>query len=86
MDETLFDTIIGHGRLKQKLARLIDEDRLPHAMIFAGPAGVGKTLMALAVASALAGALSFAIWRRQTMKLLSPMAMTLFIWPLWVPC
>ena len=55
MDETLFDTIIGHGRLKQKLARLIDEDRLPHAMIFAGPAGVGKTLMAIAVASALAG-------------------------------
>ena len=55
MDETLFDTIIGHGRLKRKLARLIDEDRLPHAMIFAGPAGVGKTLMAIAVASALAG-------------------------------
>lgn len=33
MDETLFDSIIGHGRLKRKLARLIDEDRLPHAMI-----------------------------------------------------
>lgn len=55
MDETLFDAIIGHGRLKAKLARLIDEDRLPHAMIFAGPSGVGKTMMAVAVASALAG-------------------------------
>ena len=29
MDETLFDPIIGHRRLKAKLARLIDEDRLP---------------------------------------------------------
>lgn len=55
MDETVFDAIIGHGRLKSQLARLIDEDRLPHAMIFAGPAGVGKTMMAVAVASALAG-------------------------------
>lgn len=55
MDETVFDAIIGHGRLKLQLARLIDEDRLPHAMIFAGPAGVGKTMMAVAVASALAG-------------------------------
>lgn len=55
MDESVFDAIIGHGRLKEQLARLIDEDRLPHAMIFAGPAGVGKTMMAAAVASALAG-------------------------------
>ena len=55
MDRTLFDPIIGHGRLKEQFARLIDEDRIPHAMIFAGPAGIGKTLMAIAVASALVG-------------------------------
>lgn len=55
MDRTLFDSIIGHGRLKEQFARLIDEDRVPHAMIFAGPAGVGKTMMAIAVASALVG-------------------------------
>ena len=55
MDRTLFDPIIGHGRLKEQFARLIDEDRVPHAMIFAGPAGVGKTMMAIAVASALVG-------------------------------
>lgn len=53
MDRTLFDPIIGHSRLKEQFARLIDEDRIPHAMIFAGPAGIGKTLMAIAVASAL---------------------------------
>lgn len=55
MDRTLFDPIIGHSRLKEQFARLIDEDRIPHAMIFAGPAGIGKTLMAVAVASALVG-------------------------------
>ena len=55
MDRTLFDPIIGHSRLKEQFARLIDEDRIPHAMIFAGPAGIGKTLMAIAVASALLG-------------------------------
>lgn len=55
MDRTLFDPIIGHSRLKEQFARLIDEDRIPHAMIFAGSAGIGKTLMAIAVASALVG-------------------------------
>lgn len=55
MDRTLFDPIIGHSRLKEQFARLIDEDRIPHAMIFSGPAGIGKTLMAIAVASALVG-------------------------------
>lgn len=55
MDRTLFDPIIGHSHLKEQFARLIDEDRIPHAMIFAGPAGIGKTLMAIAVASALVG-------------------------------
>ena len=55
MDRTLFDPIIGHSRLKEQFARLIDEDRIPHALIFAGPAGIGKTLMAIAVASALVG-------------------------------
>lgn len=55
MDRTLFDSIIGHSRLKEQFARLIDEDRIPHAMIFVGPAGIGKTLMAIAVASALVG-------------------------------
>ena len=55
MDRTLFDPIIGHSRLKEQFARLIGEDRIPHAMIFAGPAGIGKTLMAIAVASALVG-------------------------------
>ena len=38
MDRTLYDPIIGHSRLKEQFARLIDEDRFPHAMIFAGPA------------------------------------------------
>lgn len=55
MDETVFDAIIGHGRLKKQFIHLIQEDRLPHAMIFAGPSGIGKTMMAIAVASAVVG-------------------------------
>lgn len=55
MDESVFAPIIGHSRLKKQFSRLIQNDRLPHAMIFAGPAGVGKTMMAVAVASALLG-------------------------------
>ena len=54
MYELYFQDIIGHGAIKERLIRLLEKDRLPHAMIFAGPSGVGKTMMAFAVASALA--------------------------------
>lgn len=55
MYEPYFQNIIGHAAVKQRLIRLIEKDRVPHAMIFAGPSGIGKTMMAIAVASALAG-------------------------------
>ena len=60
MYELYFQDIIGHGAIKERLIRLMEKDRLPHAMIFAGPSGVGKTMMAFAVASALAGRRVFA--------------------------
>ena len=60
MYEQYFQDIIGHGAIKERLIRLMEKDRLPHAMIFAGPSGVGKTMMAFAVASALAGRRVFA--------------------------
>lgn len=55
MYEPYFQHIIGHEGVKQRLIRYIEKDRVPHAMIFAGPSGVGKTMMAVAAASALAG-------------------------------
>ena len=44
---------IGNRRALNILQRAIEQDRLPHAMIFAGPAGVGKCTLALLTARAL---------------------------------
>ena len=46
-------TFIGNRRMVDILKRAIAQDRLPHAMIFAGPAGVGKCTLALLTAQAL---------------------------------
>lgn len=48
-----FDRIIGHERQKDILRRALAGGRLAHAYLFAGPEGVGKRLMALAVARVL---------------------------------
>jgi DNA polymerase-3 subunit delta' len=45
-----FDAFIGNLRAVEILKRAIEQDRLPHAMIFAGPGGVGKCTLALLVA------------------------------------
>jgi DNA polymerase III subunit delta' len=50
---TRFNDFIGNPRVVQILRRAIEQDRLPHAMIFAGPAGVGKCTLALLVAQYL---------------------------------
>lgn len=55
MNQAFFQPIIGHDAIKERLCRVIAEGRLPHAMIFAGPAGLGKTMMAVAAASTLIG-------------------------------
>jgi DNA polymerase-3 subunit delta' len=48
-----FASIIGHDRQKDLLRRVLSSGRLPHAYLFEGPAGVGKRLMALALARAI---------------------------------
>ena len=48
-----FARVIGHDRQKNILRRAIASGRLAHAYLFAGPEGVGKRLMALAVARVL---------------------------------
>ena len=48
-----WEHILGHRRQQQELRRLIAEGRLPHALLFAGPEGVGKKLTARVVAAAV---------------------------------
>ena len=36
------DSLIGHNKLKDDLINLFNKDKLAHASIFAGPAGIGK--------------------------------------------
>jgi DNA polymerase III subunit delta' len=44
---------IGNARAVEILKRAIQQDRVPHAMIFAGPAGIGKCTLAVLVAQRL---------------------------------
>ncbi len=46
-------SFLGNARAVEILKRAIAQDRLPHAMIFSGPAGVGKCTLALLVAQYL---------------------------------
>jgi DNA polymerase-3 subunit delta' len=47
------DDVRGHERVRAILARALQRDRVPPSMLFAGPDGVGKKTLALAVAQAL---------------------------------
>ena len=70
MDPSCFFPIIGHKRIKQQLIRWIEEERVPHAMIFSGPSGLGKSLMARAAASALVGRPVLEKWQEEEGSLL----------------
>ena len=48
-----FDSIIGHDRQKNLLRRALENQRVAHAYLFEGPEGIGKRLVALALARAL---------------------------------
>ncbi|MBI4469772.1 MAG: DNA polymerase III subunit delta' [Acidobacteria bacterium] len=48
-----FSSFIGHERIKDALLRGLKSGALPQAMLFAGPAGIGKRAFALALAKAL---------------------------------
>jgi len=43
-----FDSVIGQKEAKERLLQMVNEDRLPHALMLCGPTGAGK--MALAIA------------------------------------
>jgi len=44
--------VVGHDRSRGILSRALERDRLPPALLLAGPGGVGKKTLALAVAQA----------------------------------
>ncbi|MEA3462997.1 MAG: DNA polymerase III subunit delta, partial [Bacteroidota bacterium] len=50
----LFKEIIGQQEVKEKLLRLVRDDRTPHAMMLFGPEGTGKLSLAVAMAQYLA--------------------------------
>ncbi len=48
-----FDEVIGQHAVKQQLKQMLTENRMPHALLFAGHEGCGKLPMALALAQRL---------------------------------
>ena len=48
-----FDNVIGQQEAKERLRKLVEENRVPHAMLFTGPRGAGKLALAIAFASYL---------------------------------
>jgi DNA polymerase-3 subunit delta' len=48
-----YSDVVGHRQIVSLLARAIRHDRLPPSLIFSGPSGVGKRLVAIATAQAV---------------------------------
>ncbi|MCR9285955.1 MAG: hypothetical protein NXI23_01050 [Bacteroidetes bacterium] len=48
-----FNHVIGQSLVKKSLRQMVDGDRIPHALIFLGPAGCGKLALAMAFAQYL---------------------------------
>lgn len=48
-----FEEVIGQEEMKAQLLQMVKDNRLPHALMFCGPAGCGKMAIALAFASYL---------------------------------
>jgi DNA polymerase-3 subunit delta' len=48
-----WEAIAGHAGVKQILRNMVASDRVPHALLFTGPVGLGKMLTARVLASAL---------------------------------
>lgn len=48
-----FSDIPAHEHVKERLRRMVEEDRIPHALLLEGPEGIGKLAMARAFAQYL---------------------------------
>ncbi|MGH9897604.1 MAG: ATP-binding protein [Pyrinomonadaceae bacterium] len=49
----MFDLLVGNDGAKKLLCRMLEQGRLPGALIFTGPDGIGRKLFALEIARAL---------------------------------
>jgi len=49
----LFDQILGHEKAAESLKNALSTGKPPHALVFSGPSGVGKKMMAFAWAQGL---------------------------------
>jgi DNA polymerase III subunit delta' len=49
----MFSSLIGNSKVKKNLGRLTTSGRIPNALLFAGPEGVGKKLFAFELARVL---------------------------------
>jgi len=49
----VFDDVFGHDRIKEILARMVTRDGLHHGLLFYGPHGIGKRLVARRLARAM---------------------------------
>ena len=50
---TCWDEVIGHQAAISRIRRMIEQDKLPHALLFSGPEGIGKRLVAEILAAQL---------------------------------
>ncbi len=48
-EQHYFDTLYGHSAVKSYLTSALESDRLPHALLFHGPGGLGKLSLAYAL-------------------------------------
>jgi len=51
----MFDNFTGNAPVAAALRHIVDEDRVPHTLLFHGPAGVGKATLARRLGAALVG-------------------------------
>ena len=51
--ELRWDTISGHEKQKEALRTMLREGRLPHALLFTGPDGIGKRRVGRVLAAAI---------------------------------
>ena len=45
-----FDEVIGQQEVKERLMKMVSDDRLPHALMLCGPQGIGKKALAVSLA------------------------------------